>query len=55
MVDYLREVAPDRAYSIHDAYVSETGMGPVGMFLADEAERSGADIRVFGAGESIEV
>lgn len=43
----------------HDAYVSnldsQTAMGLIGMFLADEAERSGADIRVFGAGGSIEV
>jgi L-ascorbate metabolism protein UlaG (beta-lactamase superfamily) len=55
MVDYLREVAPDRAYSIHDAYVSEIGMGVVESWLADEAERSGADIRVFRAGETVEL
>jgi L-ascorbate metabolism protein UlaG (beta-lactamase superfamily) len=53
MLDYLREIAPDRAYSIHDAYVSEIGMGVVGSFLSFESERTGAEIRVFETGESV--
>lgn len=53
MVGYLREIAPERAYTIHDAYVSEIGMGIVASWLADEAERAGADIHVFGLGETI--
>lgn len=55
MLDYLREIAPDRAYSIHDFYVSEIGMGVVGSFLAFERERAGTDIRVFEAGETVEL
>jgi L-ascorbate metabolism protein UlaG (beta-lactamase superfamily) len=55
MLDYLREIAPDRAYSIHDAYVSEIGMGVVDSFLAFERERAGTDIRVFKAGETVEL
>ncbi|MFB6784351.1 MULTISPECIES: hypothetical protein [unclassified Streptomyces] len=38
---------------MHDAYVSETEMAPVGKFLAGEAARFGADIRVFEAAENI--
>jgi L-ascorbate metabolism protein UlaG (beta-lactamase superfamily) len=53
MVDYLRQVAPERAYTIHDAYVSEIGMNIVASWLQDEAERAGADIRVFGLGETV--
>jgi hypothetical protein len=49
------EIAPDRAYSIHDAYVSEIGMGVVDSFLAFERERAGTDIRVFKAGETVEL
>ncbi len=55
MIDYLRTIAPDRAYSIHDAYVSEIGMGIVGGFLEWAAESAGADIRVFAAGETVEL
>jgi hypothetical protein len=50
-----REIAPDRAYSIHDAYVSEIGMGVVDSFLALERERAGTGIRVFKAGETVEL
>ncbi|GAA3482866.1 hypothetical protein GCM10018966_094550 [Streptomyces yanii] len=49
------ENVPDRAHPMHDAYVSETGMGLVGMFPAGQAGRPGAGIRVFEAGESIEL
>ncbi|MDN3351580.1 MBL fold metallo-hydrolase [Actinomadura sp. DC4] len=55
MIDYLREIAPDRAYSIHDAYVSTTGMGVVDSFLTWERERAGTDIRVFAPGETVEL
>ncbi|WP_132123832.1 MBL fold metallo-hydrolase [Actinocrispum wychmicini] len=55
MLDYLREIAPDRAYSIHDAYVSTIGMDVVESFFAYEAERSGADVAVFTAGQSIQL
>jgi L-ascorbate metabolism protein UlaG (beta-lactamase superfamily) len=55
MIDYLREVGPARAYAIHDAYVSEIGMGKVAGFLGDEAERAGADIRVFTPEETVDL
>ncbi|MEV5703844.1 MBL fold metallo-hydrolase [Actinoallomurus sp. NPDC052274] len=55
MVAYLREVAPVRAYSIHDAYVSELGMEVVASWFEVEAERSGADIRVFRTGQTIDL
>jgi L-ascorbate metabolism protein UlaG (beta-lactamase superfamily) len=55
MVDYLREIAPDRAYAIHDAYVSEIGMTIVDSWLTDEAESTGADVRVFKPGETVEL
>lgn len=55
MIDYVREIAPDRAYSIHEALLSEAGMGLIGRFLDGEAQRAGADIRVLTAGESVQL
>jgi L-ascorbate metabolism protein UlaG (beta-lactamase superfamily) len=56
MVGYLREIAPPRAYAIHDAYVSEIGMERiVGGWLAEEAERAGADIRTLKSQESVDL
>lgn len=56
MVGYLREIAPPRAYAIHDAYVSEIGMERiVGGWLEEEAERAGADIRPLKSRESVDL
>ncbi|WP_163507447.1 MBL fold metallo-hydrolase [Fodinicola acaciae] len=56
MVAYLREIAPPRAYAIHDAYVSQIGMERiVGGWLEYEAERAGADIRPLKPGETVDL
>lgn len=55
MIDYLREVGPRRAYAIHDAYVSKIGMDKVAGFLEDEAERSGAEVRVLAPEETVDL
>ncbi|WP_027341475.1 MBL fold metallo-hydrolase [Hamadaea tsunoensis] len=55
MVEYLRRMEPARAYTIHDAYVSDIGMDIVASWLEDEAELLKADIRVFRRGDTVEV
>jgi L-ascorbate metabolism protein UlaG (beta-lactamase superfamily) len=42
MIDYGRAVAPRRAYTIHDALFSETGLTVLGAFLGMAASTSGA-------------
>lgn len=42
MIDYAREVAPQRAYAIHDAILNDNGLGLMQRMLALAAEPSGA-------------
>ncbi|MEG8184695.1 MBL fold metallo-hydrolase [Nocardia terpenica] len=55
MADYLRRVAPARAYAIHDGLLNEWGLQVLDSVLAYEAERAGTDIRRLAPGESVEV
>lgn len=55
VIDYLREVAPARAYSVHDGLLNEAGLGLVDQQLGREAERAGTDVRRLVPGESVEV
>ena len=53
MVDYLREVAPQRAYSVHDGLLNDAGLQLVDGQLTRQAQRLGADVRRLALGESV--
>ncbi|MFD7301324.1 MBL fold metallo-hydrolase [Streptomyces pharetrae] len=55
MIDYLRRMAPHRAYAIHDGLLNEWGLRVLDDVLAMEAERAGTEIRRLRPGESVEV
>lgn len=48
-IDFVRAVAPERAYGIHDAHLNDRGLGTVNGWLA---ERSGHDYRWLAPGEA---
>ncbi|WP_123678024.1 MBL fold metallo-hydrolase [Couchioplanes caeruleus] len=45
MIDYLRRMAPRRAYAIHDGLLNDWGLQVLDGVLRTEAERMDADIR----------
>jgi L-ascorbate metabolism protein UlaG (beta-lactamase superfamily) len=55
MIDYVREVRPRRAYSIHDGLVNEHGLALVDGFLARLAGDLDADVRRLAPGDGVEV
>ncbi|HLL37563.1 MAG TPA: MBL fold metallo-hydrolase [Streptomyces sp.] len=55
LIDYLRRMAPRRAYAIHDGLLNEWGLKVLDDVLAMEAKRAGADIRRLHPGETVEL
>ncbi|AJC53250.1 MBL fold metallo-hydrolase [Streptomyces sp. 769] len=55
MIEYLRRMAPRRAYAIHDGLLNEWGLKVLDDVLAREAGRTGADVRRLRPGESVEL
>lgn len=59
VIEYVREIAPQRAYSIHEGLLNEAGLGLVdGMLAGLAAERddtAGSEIRRLAAGESVDL
>ncbi|MET8143116.1 MBL fold metallo-hydrolase [Sphaerisporangium sp. NPDC005288] len=55
MVDYLREVAPQRAYSIHDGLYNDIGLMLVDNILSRRAQAQEADFRRLATGESVDL
>ncbi|WP_248958121.1 MBL fold metallo-hydrolase [Sphaerisporangium perillae] len=55
MVDYLLEVAPRRAYSIHDGLYNDIGLMLVDNILGRRAEAQKADFRRLKIGESVDL
>lgn len=55
MIHYLREVAPDRAYSVHDGLVNDIGLMLIDGNLGGEGERQGKEFRRLTPGESIDL
>ena len=55
LVGFVREIAPRRAYSIHDGFLNDRGLGLVDNLLRDLAERHDADIRRLPPGERIDL
>lgn len=54
-VAYVREMAPQRLYAIHDGLVNDWGLQVIDSILKIEADRSGADIRRLAVGESVDL
>lgn len=52
-MDYLREVAPQRAYSIHDGLYNDIGLSLVDNFLDRRGKAQNADFRRLKPGESV--
>ncbi|RFU39499.1 MBL fold metallo-hydrolase [Actinomadura logoneensis] len=55
MTAYLRAVAPQRAFAIHDGLVNEIGLEVLDDVLAMEARRAGREIRRPAVGETVEL
>ena len=55
LIDYLRAVAPKRAFAIHDGLLNDWGLRVLDAALEGEAKHAGADIRRLPAGTSVEV
>ncbi|ADI09899.1 Zn-dependent hydrolase of the beta-lactamase fold-like protein [Streptomyces bingchenggensis BCW-1] len=55
MIGYLREMAPRRAYAIHDGLLNEWGLKVLDDALKMECQRAEADIRRLHPGESVDV
>ena len=50
LIGYLRRMAPQRAYAIHDGLLNEWGLQVLDSVLESEAARLGADIRRLPSG-----
>src|SRR5918999_1521712 len=55
MIGYLREVAPERAYSVHDGLVNDIGLWLIDNNLGGEGKQQGKDFRRLAPGESLEL
>lgn len=55
LLDFVREVAPRRAYSVHDGFLNDAGLKLVDGLLGYLAEDRDADIRRLVPGESVDL
>jgi L-ascorbate metabolism protein UlaG (beta-lactamase superfamily) len=55
MIDYVREVAPQRAYAIHDALLNANGLGLMQNLLKVAAAPTGAEYVRLEPGTTVEV
>lgn len=55
LVSYLRAVAAQRAYAVHDGLLNDWGLQVLDRVLDMEAQRSGAEIRRLRPGETVEL
>ncbi|MTE16930.1 MBL fold metallo-hydrolase [Nocardia aurantiaca] len=55
LIDYVREVAPSRAYAVHDGALNDIGIAMVGGLLGDNGPGTGAPYHRLAAGESVEI
>jgi L-ascorbate metabolism protein UlaG (beta-lactamase superfamily) len=55
MIDYAREVAPQRAYAIHDGLLNANGLGVTRRMLAFAAEPSGASYTRLEPGTTVDL
>jgi hypothetical protein len=55
MIDYFREVAPARAYAIHDALLSANGLGLMTRLMGLAAAPSSAPVARLDPGTSLDL
>jgi L-ascorbate metabolism protein UlaG (beta-lactamase superfamily) len=55
MIQYLRAVAPRRAYAVHDGLLNDFGLGLLDSQLTGEAKRQEGDFRRLEPGQSVEL
>lgn len=55
MIDYAREVAPQRAYAIHDAILNENGIGLMQRMMQVAAQPSGAAFSRLEPGTTVDL
>jgi len=55
LIDYVAELSPRRAYSVHDGFLNEAGLGLVDGLLGYLAEERQADIRRLKPGEGVDL
>src|SRR4051812_39967210 len=55
MIGYLREVAPERAYSVHDGLVNNIGLQIIDGTLGGEGKHQDKDFRRLTPGESLDL
>ncbi|MFI9272372.1 MBL fold metallo-hydrolase [Kitasatospora sp. NPDC052896] len=55
LVDYVREVRPGRALGIHEALLSEAGLGVGARFLGDDGPGTGAPYRYLTSGAGLDL
>jgi L-ascorbate metabolism protein UlaG (beta-lactamase superfamily) len=55
MIDYAREVAPQRAYAIHDAILNDNGLGVMQRMMQVAAQPSGAPFARLDPGSSVDL
>jgi L-ascorbate metabolism protein UlaG (beta-lactamase superfamily) len=55
LIDYVREVAPQRTYAIHDGALNDIGTAVVGGLLGDNGPGTGARYDRLTAGASVEL
>ena len=55
LIDYVVELSPRRAYSVHDGFLNEAGLDLVDGLLGSLAEEQGADIRRLKPGEHVDL
>jgi hypothetical protein len=55
MIDYAREVAPRRAYAIHDGLLNANGLGLMRSLLKVAAAPTGAEYARLEPGTTVEI
>lgn len=55
VIDYLREVRPGRAYSIHDGLLNEHGLALIDAALSARAQELNADVRRLKPGDTVDL
>ena len=55
MIDYVREVAPQRAYAIHDGLLNANGLGLTQRMLLVAAQPTGADYVRLEPGQTVDL
>jgi len=55
MYTYVREVAPERAFVIHDGLLNDFGLGIMETHVGNAAKEAGKDFRRLKPGESVDL